>query len=200
MKVTEIFNSLQGEGVNSGVPMTFIRLSDCNLRCSYCDTKYAFDEGRDVSLDDLYERLDHTWVCITGGEPLLQDLDSLVAELKERRHKIEIETNGSLPPPEWAYLVDTWVVDSKCPSSNMKSVAISEWCRVAHCEKYVVSTPEDLAAVQHNSVGPTIVSPMAHSEGFYIPWCRTVWEFCVVHNYRFSMQLHKIVFGNSKGV
>jgi 7-carboxy-7-deazaguanine synthase len=76
LKVNEIFRSLQGEGVRAGMPCAFVRLAGCNLRCTWCDTKYAWDEGTEMTLDEItraVEKLDLTRVELTGGEPLIQD-------------------------------------------------------------------------------------------------------------------------------
>ena len=73
--VNEIFQSIQGESSHAGIPCTFIRLTGCNLRCSYCDTTYAYDEGIEMSLETIIKQIEEYGcknVCITGGEPLLQ--------------------------------------------------------------------------------------------------------------------------------
>ena len=76
MKINEIFYSIQGEGIQSGLPTIFIRLTGCNLRCSYCDTKYAYIKGKHLSIDEISLKLKEfpcNTVCITGGEPLLHE-------------------------------------------------------------------------------------------------------------------------------
>jgi len=110
MKVNEIFRGIQGESSRAGLPATFIRLTGCNLRCSYCDTTYAFYEGTEMPLEDIIEEViklttrdprlkspDNGLVEITGGEPLLQeDVFPLVKNLIELKYKVLVETNGSL--------------------------------------------------------------------------------------------------------
>ena len=102
LKVSEIFASIQGEGLRQGEPTIFVRLTGCNLRCDFCDTKYAWEGGDDISVQQVIARVKQQhkefpadWVCITGGEPLLQDIRELAQKLKEEDLRIQIETNGT---------------------------------------------------------------------------------------------------------
>lgn len=101
MRVNELFVSIQGEGLDAGRPCTFVRFTACNLRCTYCDTEYAFYEGDEVTLDDVVTRVRDAGVkavCLTGGEPMLQpDLPLLMTQLLELGHHVIVETGGSLP-------------------------------------------------------------------------------------------------------
>jgi organic radical activating enzyme len=111
LKITEIFSSVQGEGLRQGEPTIFIRISGCNLKCSFCDTKYAWEEGQQYSVDQVLEEIKKIrqsfpaeWICITGGEPLLQDIDGLTKALKKEGLKIQVETNATLYrtiPVDW---------------------------------------------------------------------------------------------------
>lgn len=100
MIINEIFYSLQGEGVHMGKPSIFIRLSKCNLRCSFCDTE--FDSGHEMSLEELHEAIKQ-WPCRriiwTGGEPTLQLTDEVIAYFKALGYHQSIETNGTRRPP-----------------------------------------------------------------------------------------------------
>ena len=101
MKIAEIFRSLQGEGTNQGKPCLFIRLAGCNLKCHWCDTPESRSGGIEMNLDSILEqvwRINPSYVCITGGEPLLQreELESLVSSLCKRGTTIDIETNGTV--------------------------------------------------------------------------------------------------------
>ena len=100
MKVNELFNSIQGEGRYSGKPSYFIRTVGCNLRCKFCDTKYAFEEGKEIDIESLVESTKpYEHIVITGGEPLLQeDLPYLLKRLSNKT--VEVETNGTLYLPE----------------------------------------------------------------------------------------------------
>lgn len=124
MKINEIFYSIQGEGNWTGLPNIFIRTSGCNLRCSYCDTKYAYDTFKEIKIIKIIDEIrkyNCKKVCITGGEPLLQkDMIKLVDELIKNNYNVSIETNGSIEikPISNKKLVMI-SLDVKCPSSNM---------------------------------------------------------------------------------
>ena len=100
--VNEIFESIQGEGIHTGLPTLFIRFSGCNLRCKWCDTPYALrdEDGMELSLGSIMERVNISnveLVCLTGGEPLIQDnIDRLISAIIESGKKVDIETNGSV--------------------------------------------------------------------------------------------------------
>ncbi len=107
--INEIFYSIQGESIHSGVPCVFVRLTGCNLRCSYCDTAYAYYEGVELRIEEILSRVDN-YKCplieITGGEPLLQGgTPLLIDRLLEKKYEVLLETNGS---------IDISVVDKRC--------------------------------------------------------------------------------------
>ena len=119
--VNEIFYSIQGESIYSGRPCIFVRLTGCNLRCSYCDTRYAYEQGAKMELTEIVSRI-ADYKCplveITGGEPLLQsDTPTLIYKLLENGYEVLMETNGSLDISG----VDgrcIKIVDIKCPTSG----------------------------------------------------------------------------------
>jgi organic radical activating enzyme len=130
LRVSEIFESIQGEGASAGAPSVFVRLGVCNLRCTWCDTKYTWDwsqyryedEVHKKTVEEVAERLLATSsnVVVTGGEPLLQQpaLAALFAHLPGERH-VEVETNGTLAPtPELARRVNQWNVSPKLANSG----------------------------------------------------------------------------------
>jgi 7-carboxy-7-deazaguanine synthase len=123
LQVNEIFYSIQGEALWTGLPCVFVRLSGCNLRCCYCDTPYAYDPGQDMTLDEVVAQAE-TFQCprltLTGGEPLLQkEAPKLVARLIDNGYAVSIETNGSISiAPLDRRCVK--IVDIKCPSSGMQ--------------------------------------------------------------------------------
>ena len=99
--INEIFYSLQGEGARAGRPSIFIRLSKCNLRCSFCDTEY--DSGEEMSLEEIHkdiEKFGCKWIVWTGGEPTLQLTDEIVAFFKSKGYMQAIETNGTRKVPQ----------------------------------------------------------------------------------------------------
>jgi len=119
--INEIFYSIQGESTHSGRPCVFVRLTGCNLRCTYCDTRYAYEEGIKMEITEIMDRVTAykcSLVEITGGEPLLQnETPVLIHRLLENGYEALMETNGSLDISK----VDRRcikVVDIKCPTSN----------------------------------------------------------------------------------
>ncbi len=121
LRINEIFHSIQGESTRAGEPCVFVRLTGCNLRCVWCDTEYAFHEGRDTSVVEVLERVESyrcRMVEITGGEPLLQaDVIPLMEELVQRDHVVLLETGGSLPIDGVPRGVRR-IIDVKCPGSG----------------------------------------------------------------------------------
>lgn len=151
MNVIEIFSSIEGEGTRAGELCTFIRLAECNLRCSYCDTEYSFTGGKEMSVEEIMQVVDgygNYNVTITGGEPLLQDLTELLNVMN--KYFVNIETNGSINPvPLYGdYTNVIFTVDYKCPSSkqeefmnNGEALQDLEDCDVI---KFVVGSLDDL--------------------------------------------------------
>jgi len=118
--LSEIFFSINGEGLQIGIPMVFIRLSGCNLRCKWCDTKYSWIQKDQKNLEDIIhevEKYNTKWVCITGGEPLLQEIRHIIKKLK---YRISLETNGTIYD-DVIKKVDFVSVDIKTPSSGEKN-------------------------------------------------------------------------------
>jgi 7-carboxy-7-deazaguanine synthase len=147
LKVSEIFASIQGEGLRQGEPTIFVRLAGCNLRCSFCDTKYARRRGQDFSLEKIIDRISGIrahfparWVCLTGGEPLLQSVERLVRKLKAENLMVQVETNGtrfrSMP-------VDWYSVSPKPERYSYRS----EYRKKAKEVKLIVTRKLDLALV-----------------------------------------------------
>ena len=171
-KVSEVFVSIQGEGPLLGTPAIFVRLATCNLRCPWCDTRYAWQQGRIEPIETLLARVDSmlssasAWlVVVTGGEPLLQqDCVINVCGFAQRRGALcAIETNGVIgPSPRLLTVVDHVVVSPKLSNSFWggtgspeKAAVNCEWFRVYHSTamgvkiywKFVVGSPRDLREV-----------------------------------------------------
>ena len=122
LKINEIYYSVQGESTYAGRPCIFIRLTYCNLRCSYCDTEYAFYDGKDMEIAHIISEIKR-WDCnlveVTGGEPLFQDeCIDLLNELVNSNYEVMLETGGSLSISDVPKKVIK-IVDFKCPSSKM---------------------------------------------------------------------------------
>ena len=128
LNVNEIFRSIQGESSRSGRPCVFVRLTACNLRCVWCDTAYAFEEGKAISVSGIVEQVERwsiPYVLLTGGEPLLQSgVHDLIADLLDRGKEVAVETGGSLDisPVDRRVAI---VMDLKCPGSGM--VRENDW-------------------------------------------------------------------------
>jgi len=149
LKVNEIFYSIQGESTYAGRPCVFVRLAGCNLRCTFCDTKYAYDEGELREIDDIFDQVS-SYQCplveITGGEPLIQsETPLLIHGLIEYGYNVLLETNGTKD----ISLVDEGcvkIVDVKCPSSGMSDMNDPENLnRLSHGDelKFVIGNRED---------------------------------------------------------
>lgn len=199
MKIADIFRSLQGEGKNQGKPCLFIRLAGCNLKCRWCDTPESRDGGIEMGLDTILEqvwRLNPPYVCITGGEPLLQaeDLEHLLASLSRRGTLIDIETNGTIDFCNLQKYASV-CMDVKCPSSGEQSnLALLEKVRQQDSVKFVVHDEADCRYAQevmdtHRIAGEIFFSPVFGTD--YAPITR----FILVNNLpvRFQLQLHKII-------
>ena len=228
MRISEIFHSLQGEGPDTGVSTVFIRLQGCLAGCKWCDTKYSWGEGgEELSINEIMSRVTGINNCsasvyITGGEPLEQEqeLKKLVSELIRNDYWVTVATNGTLPRPTWWNKV-IWDVDCKCPSSGV-SVFDWAWATIGKKNriKFVVSDETDLRFVEEMlsqlyikaiTFCPTIlVSPVIPGRGRGLLvvdrsvewrqkiWMQKVWNFCIKYNLRYSLQVHKVVFGNRK--
>ena len=121
LSVNEIFYSIQGESTHAGKPCVFVRLSGCDLRCSWCDTSYAFNEGRKMSVDDIVRQVGEygsPLVEVTGGEPLLQeDVYPLMERLLDAGRTVLLETGGQIDVSRVPLAV-VKVMDVKCPASG----------------------------------------------------------------------------------
>lgn len=149
LRVNEIFHSIQGEGTRAGQRCAFVRLAGCHLRCSWCDTEYAFHEGRWWSLDEVLSEVaafDCPVVEVTGGEPLLQPATpELLRRLCDRFPTVLLETSGALPVDALDPRVIR-ILDVKCPSSGESGRnhwANLEVIRSADEVKFVIGTRED---------------------------------------------------------
>lgn len=124
MNVNEIFFSIQGESSYAGQPCAFIRLTGCNLRCSYCDTPHAFYEGKEMSVHEIMTKIDAyptRLVLVTGGEPMLQNqVHELFEDLIKSGYTVLVETGGQISMAGVDPRVHK-ILDFKCPSSGMEN-------------------------------------------------------------------------------
>lgn len=121
LKINEIFYSIQGETSYVGAPTVFVRTTACNLRCTYCDTKYSYYEGDMRALEDILKEIDShgaPHVCVTGGEPLLQkEVHELMKDLCDKGYKVSLETSGSKSIEQVDSRVKV-ILDVKTPESG----------------------------------------------------------------------------------
>ena len=138
LKINEIYASIQGESSHTGLPCVFIRLTGCNLRCSSCDTAYAFYEGNDLTIEETLQKVETFGlglVEITGGEPLLQeDVYPLMEALLKKGYRVMLETGGALPIDKVPEKVIK-ILDIKCPGSGEK--------KKNHLENLKLLSPHD---------------------------------------------------------
>lgn len=137
LKINEIFYSIQGEGRNTGMPAVFVRLSGCNLKCSFCDTKYEeYQEMLTLEIVKIIEQYNCPNVIITGGEPLIQDLSDLFYQLKSKGFDILLETNGTINTD----LLFDWITMSPKDYTNLN---LESWNEV----KIIVGEKDDKQSV-----------------------------------------------------
>jgi 7-carboxy-7-deazaguanine synthase len=199
MKIAEIFRSLQGEGRNQGKPCLFIRLAGCNLHCHWCDTPYAQTGGTEISIDTVLEqvwRVNTPYVCITGGEPLLQadELELLLIPLHTRGTAIDIETNGTINFTRLQPYASI-CMDVKCPSSGQQSnLTLLTALRLHDSVKFVVKDETDCRYAReiitsYRIPGEIFLSPVFGSD------YNMIVKFILEKNLpvRFQIQLHKVI-------
>ena len=152
MQITEIYKSLQGESTHAGLPCVFVRLTGCNLRCSWCDSEYTFHGGRKMSIQQVWDEVkvlspDGGLVEVTGGEPMLQEREivPLMKCLVEGGYQVLLETSGERPlesvPAEVVKIVDV-----KCPNSGEPHTFRMENLETLHSRdevKFVLSDRDD---------------------------------------------------------
>jgi len=128
MRVTEIYQSIQGESSYAGYPCVFVRTTGCKLRCRWCDTDYAFEGGTEMAVEDILDTV-RGFRCplveITGGEPLLQEESfSLIRSLLDEKYNVLVETGGSVPINRLDPRAIV-ILDIKCPGSGMSDTMVS---------------------------------------------------------------------------
>jgi len=204
MRVTEIFHSIQGESSFAGRPCVFVRLTGCPLRCTWCDTDYAFFGGHDVSIDDILSKV-KAYGCrlveVTGGEPLAQqDAVRLIARLCDEGYQVLIETSGAIditPVDRRARVI----LDVKCPGSGMTERM--QWSNLDKLEpkdeaKFVLADRRDYEwareiMAQHKLTErcSVLMSPVF---GSLEPRQLAEWILADRLPVRFQLQLHKLIW------
>lgn len=185
--VLEIFSSIQGEGCFMGMPVTFIRMAECNLKCTWCDTKesWGIKNAKWMTADDIVAQIDKPIVVITGGEPCLRDLEPLIEVCHDKYILVNIETNGTLPTPTNA----DWVTCSPKPPLY----TIHERCNFNEL-KYIVDDefdPETCVPLDNKEVLQGMV--WLHPESCKMESAQRAFEYTMKYKkFRLGVQLHKV--------
>jgi len=208
LKVNEIFYSIQGESSFLGIPFVFVRLTGCNLRCSYCDTKYAYEEGEELMVEQILKQVKKfkcRYVEITGGEPLLQDdTPFLVDSLIDEGFNVLVETNGT---KDVSVISDkaTMIMDIKCPSSG--EVDKIDWENIKRLDKkdevkFVIAEKSDYdwakgIITERNLTykANVLLSPVKEKLD---PATLAEWILKDNLKVRFQLQVHKILWPEEK--
>jgi 7-carboxy-7-deazaguanine synthase len=208
LRITEIFYSIQGEASTSGLPTVFVRLTGCPLRCTYCDTEYAFHGGEKMQIAQIIEKIkafNCPVVCITGGEPLAQpNVNTLMDILCEQGYQVSLETSGAIDVSKVNPSVIK-VIDIKTPSSNESSKNKFEnflYLNEKDVCKFVIGNEDDFDWAKHfieenlhdNSniyfspvtpgMDPKVLAELILRDGLFV---------------RLQLQLHKYLWGDERG-
>ena len=204
MIINEIFKSIQGETSYAGLLCAFIRVTGCNLRCNYCDTTYAYEEGKEMSLSSILENIagfKTKIVCVTGGEPLSNnDTPLLLEELLVKNYTVLVETNGSYDirtiPQEIIKIMDI-----KCPDSNMSD--LMNWQNIKYLTKFdevkfVLSSRKDYdwtkAVIYKYNLSEVANILIGTVFGAISPKMVVQWILEDNLDVRFQLQLHKYIW------
>jgi 7-carboxy-7-deazaguanine synthase len=227
VKISEIFYSIQGEGILAGVPSVFLRTSGCNLRCTWCDTPYTSwnPEGDDLPLDTILEdvrRRGSTHVVVTGGEPMIQpDMVQLSQRLKDLDLHITIETAGTVYQP---VTCDLMSISPKLANSTPTLREDGRWAaqhdrlryqpdvlkqlmaEYPYQLKFVVSDPGDLTEIETileetgADRGRVLLMPEGTSSETLSERARWLVDICKREGFRYGPRLHIDIYGNQRGV
>lgn len=218
LKLTEIFYSLQGKALTSGLPTIFIRLTGCPLRCVYCDTTYSFVGGQRWSLDEILGHLAQypcRRVCITGGEPLAQpNAIALMKKLLNQGYEISLETSGALSVKDVPTAVSK-VMDLKSPSSgecdknlweNLEYLTAHDQIKIVIADRDDYDWAKQVLQEHHldKRCGVVWFSPMFNideNKGDVPQLATQLAEWILADGLpvRFGLQLHKIIWADAKG-
>lgn len=210
LRITEIFHSLQGETSRIGLPTVFVRLTGCPLRCTWCDSAYAFHGGETMTIDAIVARVagfGARHVCVTGGEPLAQKpVHTLMTKLCDAGYSVSLETSGALPVNEVDPRVSR-IVDLKAPGSG--EVAKNLWSNLDVLTrndeiKFVLADRGDydwarqmIAERGLADIAPVLFSPVWET---LPPAQLAEWVVADKLPVRMQVQLHKILWGEKPGV
>ncbi|CAC9460908.1 Queuosine Biosynthesis QueE Radical SAM [uncultured Gammaproteobacteria bacterium] len=207
LNINEIFYSLQGEAREVGLPTVFVRLTGCPLRCSYCDTEYAFKGNNLLSIDAVLteiKKYNTKFVCVTGGEPLAQiNCHILLDRLVKENYQVSLETSGSIDIADINPGVSI-VMDVKTPSSNESDKNLYtniEKLELKDQLKFVIGSKADFdwsvaLLSKHPTPAEVLFSPVFEAVE---PMQLAQWILDGQLNVRLQVQLHKLLWGDEKG-
>ena len=210
LRITEIFHSLQGETSTTGLPTVFVRLTGCPLRCSYCDTAYAFEGGSKMMISEIMQTVTDfgaRYVTVTGGEPLAQpQCIELLKDLCDAGYKVSLETSGAMPIDDVDNRV-VKIVDLKTPGSGEVTRNLYENIPLLlpHDEvKFVICDRQDYdwSCMKMDELGlanraaEILFSP---SQGELTPKQLAQWILQDKLNVRMQIQTHKYIWGDQPG-
>jgi 7-carboxy-7-deazaguanine synthase len=209
LRINEIFHSIQGESTRAGLPTTFVRLTGCPLRCDYCDTVYAYDEGEIMTLDAVLESVrahGAKYVTVTGGEPLAQkDCLVLLARLCDGGFDVSLETSGAIDVSR----VDPRVVkilDVKTPGSgesvmnrfeNLALLGSRDQIKIVICDRADYEWAKALIARERLAERCEVLFSPSH--GRLAPGELADWILADRLPVRLQVQLHKVLWGDVRG-
>ena len=209
LRITEIFYSLQGESSTVGCPTVFVRLTGCPLRCTYCDTSYAFSGGESMELDEILNEIKRyrtRYICVTGGEPLTQKAcNPLLSRLCDENYRVSLETSGVVDISQVDERVKR-VMDIKTPASGEceKNLYSNIAHLTAHDEvKFVICNQDDYEWAKQHLQQYDLTH---HCEVLFSP-AQGELDATTLANWiledqlavRFQVQLHKYLWGNEPG-
>jgi 7-carboxy-7-deazaguanine synthase len=227
MKISEIFYSIQGEGILAGVPSVFVRLTGCNLRCVWCDTPYTSwnPEGREIALDQILAEVrgySAAHAVLTGGEPMIfAESVKLTRGLRDAGLHVTVETAGTVYQP---VTCDLMSVSPKLANSTPHEREGGRWAaqhdrlryqpgvlrrltsEYPYQLKFVVTEPEDIEEIQkiveETGADPARVVLMPEGTSAEAIRARAHWlaELCKRFHFRYSPRLHIDIWGNRRGV
>ncbi len=207
LNINEIFYSLQGEAREVGLPTVFVRLTGCPLRCTYCDTEYAFKGNNLLNIDDILNKVkkyNTQYVCVTGGEPLAQtNCHILLDRLVKENYRVSLETSGSIDIGDINPGVSI-VMDVKTPSSNESDknrYNNIEKLKTKDQLKFVIGSKADFdwsveILNKYQAAAEVLFSPVFNT---IMPSELAQWILDAQLNVRLQVQLHKLLWGDEKG-
>ena len=209
VSVNEIFYSIQGEAKNSGKPTIFIRTAGCPFNCSYCDTEYAFTDGKQTKISTIISSLkkyNTKYITVTGGEPLAQkNINVLLNELLKNSYIVSIETSGLVKIDDIPEDIEI-VMDVKTPSSNESDKNIFKNLKIINNKdvlKFVIGSKEDYewsknVLFENNLQShPNIYFSPVHEK--LKPSSIASWILNDSLNVTLQLQIHKYIWGNERG-